>query len=200
MSGKYDDLEKLRDLYSKGIITEAEFNAEKAKILNDNRESGVNETTQTADNNNGYCSLMHLSQFSNFLFPGLGLIIPIVMWATRKNESKFADVNGKIIFNWKISSFIYTGVLVILVIAAALVFGTQIAFSGIGNYDTFQGMMDDNPMKIFSLIGALGIIIIPAIAIVVLDFIFTIIGAIKANKGEVWNYPLSIRFFSTKNQ
>ncbi|HRG03412.1 MAG: DUF4870 domain-containing protein [Bacteroidia bacterium] len=200
MSGKYDDLEKLRDLYSKGIITEAEFNAEKAKILNDNREAGVNETTQTADNNNGYCSLMHLSQFSNFLFPGLGLIIPIVMWATRKNESKFADVNGKIIFNWKISSFIYTSVLVILVIAAALVFGTQIAFSGIGNYDTFQGMMDDNPMKIFSLIGALGIIIIPAIAIVVLDFIFTIIGAIKANKGEVWNYPLSIRFFSTKNQ
>ena len=200
MSGKYDDLEKLRDLYSKGIITEAEFNAEKAKILNDNRESGVNETTQTADNNNGYCSLMHLSQFSNFLFPGLGLIIPIVMWATRKNESKFADVNGKIIFNWKISSFIYTGVLAILVIAAALVFGTQIAFSGIGNYDTFQGMMDDNPMKIFSLIGALGIIIIPAIAIVVLDFIFTIVGAIKANKGEVWNYPLSIRFFSTKNQ
>lgn len=86
MSGKYDDLEKLRDLYSKGIITEAEFNAEKAKILNDNREAGVNETTQTADNNNGYCSLMHLSQFSNFLFPGLGLIIPIVMWATRKNE------------------------------------------------------------------------------------------------------------------
>lgn len=200
MSGKYDDLEKLRDLYSKGIITEAEFNAEKAKILNDNRESGVNETTQTADNNNSYCSLMHLSQFSNFLFPGLGLIIPIVMWATRKNESKFADVNGKIIFNWKISSFIYTSVLVILVIAAALVFGTQIAFSGIGNYDTFQGMMDDNPMKIFSLIGALGIIIIPAIAIVVLDFIFTIVGAIKANKGEVWNYPLSIRFFSTKNQ
>lgn len=200
MSGKYDDLEKLRDLYSKGIITEAEFNAEKAKILNDNREAGVNETTQTADNNNGYCSLMHLSQFSNFLFPGLGLIIPIVMWAIRKNESKFADVNGKIIFNWKISSFIYTSVLVILVIAAALVFGTQIALSGIGNYDTFQGMMDDNPMKIFSLIGALGIIIIPAIAIVVLDFIFTIIGAIKANKGEVWNYPLSIRFFSTKNQ
>lgn len=200
MSGKYDDLEKLRDLYSKGIITEAEFNAEKAKILNDNREAGVNETPQTADNNNGYCSLMHLSQFSNFLFPGLGLIIPIVMWATRKNESKFADVNGKIIFNWKISSFIYTSVLVILVIAAALVFGTQIALSGIGNYDTFQGMMDDNPMKIFSLIGALGIIIIPAIAIVVLDFIFTIIGAIKANKGEVWNYPLSIRFFSTKNQ
>ena len=42
MSGKYDDLEKLRDLYSKGIITEAEFNAEKAKILKDNRESGVN--------------------------------------------------------------------------------------------------------------------------------------------------------------
>lgn len=58
-------------------------------------------------------------------------------------------------------------------------------------------MMNENPMRIFSLLGALGIIIIPAIAMAVLDFIFTIIGAIKANKGEVWNYPLSIRFFST---
>ena len=197
MSGKYDDLEKLRDLYSKGIISEVEFNAEKEKILNDNREAGVNATTGTADNNNGYCSLMHLSQFSNFLFPGLGLIIPIVMWATRKDVSKAADVNGKIIFNWKISSTIYSCVLVLLLVIAALVFGTQIAFSGIGNYETFEGMMNENPMRIFSLLGALGIIIIPAIAIVVLDFIFTIIGAIKANKGEVWNYPLSIRFFST---
>lgn len=35
MSSKYDDLEKLRDLYAKGIITEAEFQAEKEKIFND---------------------------------------------------------------------------------------------------------------------------------------------------------------------
>ncbi|MFV0391752.1 MAG: DUF4870 domain-containing protein [Paludibacteraceae bacterium] len=30
-----------------------------------------------------------------------------------------------------------------------------------------------------------------------MDIIFTIIGALKANDGVVWNYPLSIKFFKT---
>ncbi len=44
---------------------------------------------------------------------------------------------------------------------------------------------------VFILIG-----FIPLIAIGVLSLIFPIVGAIKASNGEVWPYPLSIRFFS----
>ena len=33
MASKYEDLEKLRDLFNKGIITENEYNTEKEKIL-----------------------------------------------------------------------------------------------------------------------------------------------------------------------
>jgi uncharacterized protein len=34
------------------------------------------------------------------------------------------------------------------------------------------------------------------VALGVLGVVFTIIGAIKANEGEIWRYPLSIRFFN----
>ena len=38
----------------------------------------------------------------------------------------------------------------------------------------------------FPLLGILG----------VLSIVFPIIGAVKANEGTVWTYPLSIKFFS----
>jgi uncharacterized Tic20 family protein len=49
---------------------------------------------------------------------------------------------------------------------------------------------------VISLILVLAIIGIPLlIALGVISIIFPIIGAIKANNGEVWKYPLSIPFF-----
>lgn len=41
----------------------------------------------------------------------------------------------------------------------------------------------------FVLIGFLGIL-----ALVVMGFVFPIIGAVKANNGELWEYPLTIKF------
>lgn len=40
------------------------------------------------------------------------------------------------------------------------------------------------------LIGFLGIL-----ALLIMGIAFPIVGAVKANDGEVWDYPLSIRFF-----
>ncbi len=199
MSSKYDDLEKLRDLYAKGIITEAEFQAEKEKIFNDTLGNNKNVQTGVADDNRSYNAIMHLSRFSGYLFPFLDIIVPIVMWATRKDESESVDKNGKIILNWTISVFIYAVILVMLLVAAILVFGGSMAMSGIAYENgTFDGFVDESPFMVFRFLGTLGVLITPLILLGVLGFIFTIIGAIKASNGEVWNYPLSIRFFKTK--
>ncbi len=196
MSSKYDDLEKLRDLFAKGTITESEFKAEKEKLLSGTLEERIAE--KPADDNRSYNSLMHLSQFANFLFPFLGLIVPIVMWATRKDESESVDTNGKIILNWTISTFIYGIVLMLIFVAVILVFGGTMALSGMAYENgTFDGFLDESPWMVFRFLGALGVILLPLIAVGILDFVFTIIGAVKANHGEVWNYPLSIRFFKT---
>lgn len=195
MSSKYEDLEKLRDLYSKGILTETEFNTEKEKILSgiSENETRTQKRSENAVDNRSYSALLHLSQFSNYLFPFLGVILPVVMWATRKNESKYVDVHGKIVLNWIISSFIYVCVFAIILIVAIIGIAGSLAFTP-GYY---EGIIEENPLAALQIFGAAGIAVLPLIAIAILDFIFTIIGAVKASNGEVWNYPLSIRFFST---
>lgn len=103
-----------------------------------------------------YCMLIHLSQLSSILIPGLGLIMPIVMWAANKDNSPAIDRHGKVTINWVISLFIYSlicGVLTLIVIG---VFGFAI--------------------------------------LAILNLIFAIIAAVKANNGELWEYPLSFRF------
>lgn len=56
---------------------------------------------------NGFCTLMHLSQLTGILIPGLGFFLPIIMWVSTKNESAQTDAHGRIILNWMFSFFIY---------------------------------------------------------------------------------------------
>ncbi|MBQ4829884.1 DUF4870 domain-containing protein [Alteromonas sp. MMG017] len=105
---------------------------------------------------NTYCMLIHLSQLTSIIVPGLGLILPIVMWAVNKDKHQDIDMHGKVTVNWLISLFIYSlicGVLTLIII------------------------------------GMFGLVILA-----ILNFIFAIVAAIKANKGELWVYPLSITF------
>ena len=109
-------------------------------------------------NEKSFCMLLHLSQLAGMVLPGAGLVLPIVMWATEKDNSPLIDEQGKVVLNWMISSLLYSFVSAFLC---------------------------------FFLVG------IPLLAVlVVLIFVFPIIGGIKANEGIVWKYPLSISFFS----
>tara|TARA_B110000238_G_C15898248_1_gene340811 strand:+ start:108 stop:470 length:363 start_codon:yes stop_codon:yes gene_type:complete len=105
---------------------------------------------------NTYCMMIHLSQLTSIIIPGLGFILPIVMWAMNKDKDEEIDKHGKVTINWLISLFIYSVVCWILV---------------------------------FIFIGIIGLIILA-----LLNFIFAIIAAIKANDNQLWVYPLSIKF------
>ncbi len=105
---------------------------------------------------NTYCMLIHLSQLSSILIPGLGFILPIVMWAANKDKNYAIDQHGKVTVNWLISLFIYYIVCGVLV---------------------------------FLVIGIFGLLLLA-----LLNFIFAIIAAIKAYDGQLWVYPLSIKF------
>ncbi|MDR2761440.1 MAG: DUF4870 domain-containing protein [Planctomycetaceae bacterium] len=63
-----------------------------------------------------YCMLIHLSQLLSFVIPGLGIVVPIVLWAIGKDNEPQIDRHGKIVINWLISCLIY------LVICFALTF------------------------------------------------------------------------------
>ena len=79
---------------------------------------------------NTFCMLLHLSQLLIFTIPGIGLAVPIVLWAINKDKSPLVDQHGKIIFNWLISAFIYavaSGVLFVVGIGALTLAAVSIA-------------------------------------------------------------------------
>lgn len=115
---RYEDLKTLHELRGKGSITEEEFQREKAKILNEEKRgfSHPNINPLFGMSQNTYLLLMHLSQFASWLIPFVGIIIPILMWTTNKDNNIEVDRHGKNILNFNISYAIYTAVASILVI------------------------------------------------------------------------------------
>lgn len=151
----YSQLEELHTLKEKGILTEEEYQQQKAKILSGSTQAaeaspGLLQQKNLGMPTNTYLLIMHLVQ----LVPTVGWIASVIMWVINKDKDAAVDAHGKHIVNWLISALIY-----------GFVFGLLcLLFIGI-------------PFVI-----ALGICCL----------VFPIIGAIKANNGEEWKYPLSI--------
>lgn len=113
---------------------------------------------------------LHLSQLINIIFPPVGLIVPIVLWQMKKDEMPALDAHGKMVTNWIISSFLY-----------AIICGIVIAI-GIPLMLVVVGFL-------FVIVGGLALT-----ALGITGMVFSIIGGIKANNGELWEYPLTIKF------
>jgi len=63
---------------------------------------------------NQFCMLLHLSQFAGWIVPLAGIVLPIVMWATNKDQSELIDRQGKNVLNWMISFYIYVSISFVL--------------------------------------------------------------------------------------
>jgi uncharacterized Tic20 family protein len=157
-----DQIEKLNDLKQKGLISEEEYQQAKERILGAQPQQAVpaqQPHTIMQTNNYDYALVLHLAQFCSWLFPLLGLIVPLIMWQSKK-EDPYVDEQGKVVMNWVFSSIIYGIVGIILC---------------------------------FILIG------IPLLILLfICSLVFTIMGAMDANKGVIKNYPLSIKFFDVR--
>ena len=156
-----DQIEKLNDLKQKGLISEEEYQQAKERILGAQSQQAASQphiiTMQT--NNYDYSMVLHLTQFCSWLFPFLGIIVPLIMWQSKK-EDPYVDEQGKVVMNWVFSSIIYVIVGIILC---------------------------------FVLIG------IPLLVLLfICSVVFTIMGAMDANKGVIKNYPMAIKFFDVK--
>ncbi len=123
--------------------------------MNQNMQYQPQMSLQTAEQKQTGMFL-HLSQLLNMIIPLAGVVVPIVIWQMKKDETPALDAHGKMVANWLISSLIYWVVSGILAIV---------------------------------LIGFLGML-----ALVIMGIVFPIIGGVKANNGELWEYPLTIKF------
>lgn len=103
---------------------------------------------------NSFCMLMHLSQLASLVLPGLGLILPLVMWLTNKELSSVVDRHGRVIANWMISALIYSvisGALVFIFVGVIGLFAIgacNVIFAIIGAVKASNGESWDYPLSI----------------------------------------------------
>jgi uncharacterized Tic20 family protein len=116
--------------------------------------------------------LCHLSSLVGLLFgffwiPFLNILGPLIVWLAKRNDSIGIDAHGKEAVNFHLSWTLYA------VTATAVVIGLCFVLIG------FLML----PLLWIGLYVGLGVMIV-----------LTIIAAVKASNGELYRYPLTIRF------
>lgn len=143
--------------------------------------------TQNKENTNAF--LIHISSFAGYLFPFGSIITPLILWQTQKDKSEFLNEHGKQAINFNISFALY-----IFILSAgffSLFFGNIFdIFNGIDinlDFDTNVNHSFNGLFGFFGIASATFIISLIKIALI-------IIAAMKANNGEPYEYPFTIKF------
>ena len=136
----------------------------------------------TTKNENSNAFLIHISGLAGYFFPLGGVIAPLIFWQVKKDESEFLDQQGKEAVNFNLSFLLYGFLLGITFIP----FLIRTIFNNLNNLDH---MYYDFP-DLFGFFGGISLIGVLAI----LKFALIIMAAIKANNGEAYKYPLTIKF------
>lgn len=145
----------------------------------------------TTDQERNMGMFTHISTFLGYFFPFANVLAPWIIWLSNK-ESPFISKHGKSVLNFQLSLLLYQligAVFLILFFLADIknLVGEQI------NSREFERIIIitdfTNPTITALLIFLLYFLILQAFYIIT-----TIIGSVKASKGEEYIYPLNIRF------
>lgn len=136
--------------------------------------------------------LTHISAFASFVFPFGGVLAPLVMWSVNKDRSEYVDKNGLEAVNFNISYVLYVTVLSIITFPFA--FGSF--FRNIKRIDDLEHFNFDFDFGDGGFLGLFGILSVGTIisVIIFIRFVLAVVAAIKASRGEVYKYPLTIQF------
>ncbi len=124
-----------------------------------------------------YAVLMHLSFYSVVILPLATVFLVPGMWLARRERSPFLDATGRNIVNFHAT--------VLLLLAMTAPWALLLARTAKASHSRPE---------------ALGAAVLAATAaiLVLLAFLCPALGAIRANRGMIWRYPLTIPFISQK--
>ncbi|MFD2566113.1 DUF4870 domain-containing protein [Pseudotenacibaculum haliotis] len=143
---------------------------------------------QNNENTNAF--LIHISAFAGFLFPFGSIITPLIVWQTLKDRSQFLDEQGKEAVNFNISYSLYMFIASIIAVPFFLRSIFNNVRHGYGNNWHYEWDFDLGFGSLFGLIGFGSLVGI----IGLIKLVLIILAAVKANKGEDYRYPFTIKF------
>ncbi|GAB1309487.1 DUF4870 domain-containing protein [Urechidicola sp. KH5] len=139
--------------------------------------------TKTNTNN---AFLIHISALSSIVFPIMGVVLPLVLWQVKKDQSEFLDRHGKEAVNFNISYLLYTFILGLAFIPMFIVS----FFRNINNIGYWEDNFFLDLPNLFGFFGGISLIAVLGIA----WFVLVLLAAVKANQGEFYKYPFTIKF------
>lgn len=154
----------------------------------------MNSSINIRDRN--LATLIHLSVFTKFIFPLGNFLFPLLLWIFRKDDA-FVDHHGKNALNFQISIFLYS-ILLGLLGLAGVVF-TAINLDLQISLHTFPEFAIDDLQEALSVIILVAVFGTLILALFILEIFAVISASIKANQGELYNYPLCINFIPINN-
>ncbi len=119
-----DEIQKLNELKQAGAISEQEYQDAKESLLAQNRPEEQQIRPAGLDVNT-WGLFLHLSQFMTYVLPLAGLIVPLILWQVKKDESAIIDRHGKTVMNWILTEFV---LLLIIVPLCFILIGFALLF------------------------------------------------------------------------
>lgn len=117
----------------------------------------------------------------------LGFILgPLVVWLIKKDESPFVNRHGKAALNFQISMILYGA----LLIGFGFVCLTAVLNADRGRFSGEQLIV--GPWRLDAALVTPLFLLIASLAL--FDLVCVIVGAVRANKGREYRYPLAIPF------
>jgi uncharacterized Tic20 family protein len=149
----------------------------------------------TTTNDKNIATVLHLSTLTQYIIPFGNYIFPIVIWSSKKEDSKFIDYNGKQVLNFQLSLFLYSAVLCLIAIPILLyTFFHNAPFDVcINDCDFFIDHLNMNQITGWTILGIVAALLFCIIKVI--EFVLIILAAVKTSHGEQYKYPLSIPFF-----
>ncbi|GAA4321642.1 DUF4870 domain-containing protein [Pontixanthobacter gangjinensis] len=153
-------------------------------------------TTETINQNRTLATVLHLSVFSKYVIPFGNFIFPMLLWLSRKQDP-FVDHHGRNALNFQISMFLYAVFIVAVGAATFVYFGLRFTANEPLFFIQDSFVIDNfsDAMPFFITVGILGILLL---GLFVLELFAVINASIKANEGQLYNYPLTINFLSSE--
>lgn len=152
--------------------------------------------TSISQSHKNVAAILQLSVLSKYFIPLGNIIAPLLIWSYHKDIS-FIDKQGRGALNFQLSILLYSVILFIVSLPFLFHFFSEliliiedseaqnVAWS-VTNINNFVGYVLVF-MALTIIVGALFI----------LELYVVINASIKANKGEVYSFPLCIRFFKS---
>ncbi|MEM7085798.1 MAG: DUF4870 domain-containing protein [Bacteroidota bacterium] len=149
--------------------------------------------TNPSENHKNVAALVHLSTFSKYFFPFGNFLGPLILWTVNK-EKPFVNEHGRQALNFQLSILLYAIVITIITIPFFAIFATDFvdlveAIDRHSHHVSFQNIKNfSGYMTLFFVVAII------LFGVFVFELYAVINATVHANRGKLYNYPLSIPF------